>query len=418
MNPALSTNLPRRQFLRGAGVALALPALETFAARDVPAPRRLVAINFELSFHPPNLVPEEAGRGYELPPYLQPLADLRDDFTFISGTSHPEVDGGHAASKSWLSGAPHPGAANFRNSISVDQVAARAIGLQTRFSYLALGGGSVSISPNGVSLPSNSWPASLYQQLFVEGRPEERARQIERLREGRSVLDTVRAASQRMKRRVSAQDRVKLDQYFTSVREAEQMLEKSEQWQNRPKPVVDGEAIRNIDDQNRIIERARLFYKVIHLALRTDSTRLVTFSVGDSGAVATLPGVSMNYHDLSHHGQDPEKLRQLAIIEGAHLEAFGDFLRGLRELREDDSSVLDRTMVLLGSHMHSGGHDNRNLHIILSGGGFRHGQHLAFDREQTEPLANLYVSMLQRLGIPTDRFASSTGTLKGLELFG
>lgn len=409
-------HLNRRKFLRGAGVALALPALETFADPGAPPPMRMVAICFELSFHPPNLVPEQPGAGYELPPYLQPLSDLRDDFTFISGTSHPEVDGGHAASKSWLSGAPHPGAANFKNSISMDQVAARRIGLQTRFSYLSLGGGGLSISPNGVQLPSSPWPANIYEQMFVEGRPEEKAKQVERLREGRSVLDTVLDASKRMNQRVSQADREKLDQYFTSVREAEQMLQKSEEWAKKPKPVVDGDPVRNIDDQNRIIERAGLYYKVMHLALQTDSTRLMTYSVGDSGSVATLPGVSMNYHDLSHHGQDPEKLKQLGIIEGAHLSAFGDFLRGLKETKEDDSNLLDRTMVMFGSHMHSGGHDNRNLPIILGGGGFRHGQHLAFDQENNEPLSNLYVSMLRRLGLEVDQFASSTGPLRGLEV--
>jgi hypothetical protein len=416
MNPDKSSKLGRRKFLRSAGVGLALPALETFALSDSPEPRRMVAICFELSFYPPNLIPEEPGSDYELPVYLQPLADLRNEFSIISGTSHPEVDGGHAASKSWLSGAVHPGAANFKNSISMDQIAAREIGLQTRFSYLSLGGSSLSISPNGVQLPSSSWPANLYKQMFIEGRPEEKAKQVERLAEGRSVLDTVLDASKRMSRRVSKADQEKLDEYFTSVREAEQMLQKSEEWANKPKPVVEGDPIRNIDDRNRIIQRAELFYKVMHLALQSDSTRLLTFSVGDSNSVASLPGVSMNYHDLSHHGQDPEKLKQLAIIEGAHLKAFGDFMRSLKATQEDESNLLDRTMVMFGSHMHSGSHDNRNLPIILGGGGFKHGQHLAFDQEDNEPLANLHVSMLQRLGLEVDQFSSSTGTLAGLEI--
>jgi hypothetical protein len=131
--------------------------------------------------------------------------------------------------------------------------------------------------------------------------------------------------------------------------------------------------------------------------------------------VPQLPGVSMNYHDLSHHGRDPEKLKQLAIVESAHIKAFGDFVRRLKETREGESTLLERSMVLLGSHMHSGGHNNRNLPILLAGGGFRHGQHLAFDRDNNYPLANLYVSMLQRLGLEVDRFASSTGTMSGLE---
>jgi hypothetical protein len=416
----MSKHFPRRAFLRGAGVAIAFPALEcmtpAFAAREPEGrePRRMVAINFELSFHPPNLIPEEAGSDYPLTPYLQPLEDLRRDFTIISGASHPEVDGGHAASKSWLTGAPHPGAANFKNSISIDQLAAREIGLETRFAYLNLGGGGLSVSANGVQVPANAYPARLFEDLFLDGRPDEKARQIQRLREGQSVLDTVLAGAQRMQSRVSQQDQHKLEEYLTSVREAEQQLQKAEEWRHKPKPKVDVDPPKDIRDGNDIINRARQFYDLMYLAILTDSSRLMTYSVGDSNAVATLPGVSMNYHDLSHHGQDPEKLKQLGIIEAEHVKAFGDFIRRLKEAREGESTLLERTMVLMGSHMHSGGHDNRNLPIVLAGGGFQHGRHFAFDRDNNVPLANLYVTMLQRLGLEVDRFASSTGTMSDL----
>jgi hypothetical protein len=406
--------------LRGAGVALALPALDCMtplfaAAPPQPRePRRMVTINFELSFYPPNLIPEASGRDYELTPYLKPLADLRNDFTIISGTSHPEVDGGHAASKSWLTGAPHPGAANFKNSISIDQLAAKKIGLETRLAYLAMGGGGISVSANGVPVPAHSYAGKHFERMFLEGRPEEKSRQIERLREGQSVLDTVLESAQRMQSRVSRQDRQKLEEYFSAVRDAEQQLQKAEAWQHRPKPPVDAAPPRDNLDKNDIINRARQLYDVMYLALVTDSTRLITYTVGDSNAVATLPGVSMNYHDLSHHGQDPEKLRQLALIESEHVKLFGGFVRRLKETSEGEASLLDRTMVLLGSHMHSGAHDNRNLPNILAGGGFRHGQHLAFDQSNNYPLANLYVTMLQRLGLEVDRFASSTGTMTGI----
>jgi len=226
---------PRRTFLRGAGVAIALPALECMvpavAAKESKQsePRRIVAINMELSFHPPNLIPDNSGREYETTPYLKPLADLRNDMTVISGTSHPDVDGGHAASKSWLTGAPHPGAANFKNSISMDQLAAKQIGLQTRLSYMTLGGGGISVSANGVKIPGVPYPSQWFKRMFLDGRPEEQARQIERLREGRSVLDTAMQSAKRMRARISRGDQRKLDQYFTAVREAEQHLHKSEQ---------------------------------------------------------------------------------------------------------------------------------------------------------------------------------------------
>lgn len=413
-------HLSRRTFLRGAGVAISLPMLDCMAParagqNDEAEPRRMVAINFELSFHPPNFLPGKSGRDYDLPPYLIPLSDLRDEFTVISGTSHPDVDGGHAANKSWLTGAAHPGAANFKNSISIDQLAARKIGLQTRFAYLAMGDGGLSVSANGVQIPTHSFPSKYFQAMFLEGAPEEKSAQIERLREGASVLDTVLASAQRMRGRIGSQDNHKLDEYFTALREAEQHLHKSEQWQHKPKPKVDAPPPNDIQDGNDIINRARQLYDIMYLALFSDSTRLITYSVGDSNAVATLPGISMNYHDLSHHGQDPEKLKQLAIIESEHLKAFGDFIRRLSETTEGESNLLQRSMILLGSHMHSGSHDNHNLPILLAGGGFQHGQHLAFDPDNNVPLANLYVTMLQRLGLPVEQFASSTGRLAGLE---
>jgi hypothetical protein len=412
--------LPRRALLRGAGVAMALPMLdcmaaESTAAADAPScPQRVVAINFELSFHPPNLMPTQAGADYELTPYLKPLAELRHDFTLISGTSHPGVDGGHAASKSWLTGAVHPGSANFSNSISIDQLVAAAVGLETRHASLTLGSGGIAVSGNGVPVPAQTSPARLFQTLFVDGNAHEQNKQIARLREGQSVLDAVSKNVSVMQQRVSQHDRQKLDQYFTSVREAEQRLHKAERWQHLPKPEVDVPPLVDLRDPNDITGRARQFYDIIYLALLTDSTRVVTYSVGDSNAVASLPGVSMNYHDLSHHGQDPEKLKQLSIIEGAHLEAFGDLLARLKATEEGASHLLHNTMLLLGSHMHSGGHDNRNLPVLLAGGRFHHGQHLAFDQANNTPLANLYVSMLQQLGLAIDQFASSTGTLTGL----
>ncbi len=415
--------LSRRTMLRGSGVAVALPMLECMAPAvvsaaqsDSPQPRRMVAINMELSFHPPNLIPEKSGRDYEATPYLEPLADLRDDFTIISGTSHPDVDGGHAADKAWLTGAPHPGAANFRNSISMDQLAARQIGRETRFGYLALGGGGISVSPNGVKIRGVERPSYLFSEMFLDGRLQEKEAQIERLREGQSVLDTVTASAKRMRGRIGQRDRQKLDEYFSSVREAEQQLQKSQAWLHKPKPQVDAKPPSDIRDQTRVIERARQLYDIMYLAIQTDSTRLVTYTIGDSSYVPQLPGVSMNYHDLSHHGQDPEKLKQLATVESEHVKACGDFIRRLKDTAEAESNLLGGTMVLLGSHMHSGGHNNQNLPVLFAGGGFRHGQHLAFDQDNNAPLANLYVTMLQRLGLEIDRFASSTGTLTGLDV--
>lgn len=401
--------------LRGAGVAMALPALECMTplkAAPGSEPRRLVAINFELSFHPPNMIPEQAGRDYEFSPYLKPLEELRDDFTFISGTSHPEVAGGHSATKSWLTGAPYPDAANFRNTISIDQLAAKQIGLKTRLAYAVMGPG-ISISSNGVRVPGSPYVRHHFAAMFTEPRASEKAARIEKLREGRSVLDVVRESARRMQSRVSQPDRDKLEEYFTAVREAEKNMEKSEQWQHRPKPEVDAQPPGRDLDRNLILQRSKQWYDLIILALQTDSTRLITLPINDGVSVPSLPGVSMNYHNLSHHGKEPEKLKQLGVVEAAQVKLFGDFLRQLKNTEEGESNLLERTQVLMGSHMHSGNHENRNLPIIHAGGGFKHGQHLKFDYTDNAPLCNLYLSMLQRLGINIDSFGSSTGRLKG-----
>src|SRR6185436_13430417 len=197
--------MTRRTFLRASGVALCLPTLESIGLGAAEPPKvRLMAIGLGLGLHAPNLIPKQAGRDYELTPYLELLKAFRNDFTVISGASHPEVDGGHSAEKSYLTAAPHPGSTSFRNSESIDQYAARKIGLATRFSYLPLSdyGNSLSVSRSGVPVPGQTNPASIFAKLFLEGRSEEKARQVERLQEGQSVLDMVGDQARRMRQRV------------------------------------------------------------------------------------------------------------------------------------------------------------------------------------------------------------------------
>jgi len=417
--------LSRRTFLRGTGVAIALPLLDamlplTATAAATAAPkRRMVAINLSLGLHTPNLFPTTPGKDYELTTYLKPLAALRDQFTVISGTSHPGVDGGHLSENSFLTAAPHPGSASFRNTISIDQLAAEKIGIETRFGYLSLSlaGRGLSVSRAGVTVPSETRPSQVFAKLFLEGRPDEKARQIQRLKDGQSVMDVVLEKARRMRKRLAPADQQKLDQYFTAVRDTEQRLLKSEDWEQKPKPKVDVAPPRDIPDSTDIIGRAQLIYDMIHLALQTDSTRLITFHKNGINAVPKIPGVANDYHNLSHHGRDETKIEELAVIELAQMAIFRDFLTKLRETPEGDSNLLERTMVLYGSNLgNASSHDTKNLPILLAGGGFRHGQHLALGSEQDYPLPNLYVSMLQRLGLEVDQFATSTGTLRGLEM--
>ncbi len=420
------TGLDRRTFLRGTGVAMALPLLDVMhvEAAEAATPdadrRRMVAIDLGFGLLADNLFPEQGGRDYAMTPYLDVIRDFRDDFTIISGTSHPDVDGGHHAAKSFLTAAPKPTSANFQNTVSLDQFAAQEIGDQTRFSYLALSttaGRSLSYTRSGVEIPPEYKPSRLFEKLFLEGKASDRQRQVQRLKDRQSVMDAVLDQARRMQRRVGPADRDRLDQYFTAVRQTEQRLVKLEEWEHRPKPKVEATAPRDITDNSDVLGKARLMFDMIHLALQTDSSRLVTFYNPGVNAVPPINGVDQDYHMLSHHGNDPERLDQLRIVELQQMLVFAEFLKKLRETPEQGSTLLDRTMVLFGSDLGNGSsHDNHNLPIILAGGGFRHGQHLAFDRKNNYPLPNLFVSMLQRLGLETDQFASSTGTMRGMEL--
>ncbi|MCO6454843.1 MAG: DUF1552 domain-containing protein [Pirellulaceae bacterium] len=412
--------------LRASGVALALPMLEALLPRNARAgvsasglPRlRMVLIDLGFGLHAPNLFPAETGRDYRLTPYLEEIREFREQFTIISGTSHPDVDGGHHAAKSFLTAAPKPTSANFKNSISLDQFAAERIGLQTRFASLTLSlsaGRGLSYSRSGVEIPSESRPSQLFARLFLDGKPEEKQRRMQQLHDGQSVMDAVLDSARRMQQRLGQRDRERLDQYFSSVRATEQRLVKAEQWEQRPKPPVDASAPQDIANTADVIGRVRLMFDMTRLALQTDSTRLVTLYNPGVNAVPPIAGVTEDYHNLSHHGQDEQRLAQLKIVEMEQMKVFAEFLGKLRQTSEDEATLLDRTMVLFGSDLGNGSsHDNRNLPVILAGGGFRHGQHLAFDRQNNYPLPNLFVSMLQQLGLEVDRFASSTGTMTGL----
>jgi hypothetical protein len=211
-------------------------------------------------------------------------------------------------------------------------------------------------------------------------------------------------------------DREKIDEYFTSVRELEQRMAVAEQWSKRPKPHVDAKPPQNNMNSADLIGKTRLMFDLIHLALQTDSTRLITMLLLGTSQVPPIPGVSLGHHDLSHHGQDPQKIEQLRKIEMEKMQTVRELLTKLRNSEEQGESLLDRTMIFFSSNLGDAStHATKNLPVLLAGGGFQHGQHLAFDPDNPPPLSNLYLSMLHRLGIEADEFASSTGTLSGLQ---
>jgi len=407
----------RRDFLFAAGVCLALPAL----ARDAEKlpPKRLVAIHVPLGMMPYYFFPKA---GEASSPYLDLLAKHRDQFTTFAGLSHPGVDGNHHAGQCFLSGAPHPGQPSFRNSLSLDQLVAEKIGEDTRFGSLAVSvrqgehyADSIAVSRSGVILPAETSAERLYRKLFVAGTPEEKAATMRRIQAGGSVLDLILDKAKRLEKNSDPQDRARLDQYFQSVRELEGRLERSIAWENRPKPKVDYPMPKDIADANEVVARSRLMFDLVRLALQTDSTRVITLSLSTFSVVPHVPGVKNETHGLTHHGNEPDKIAELRKIEEAQLAVFGEMLAAFRDTRETGGNLLDRTQVLYGSCLgNANSHSNQTLPLILAGGGFRHGQHLTFDTVNNTPLANLYVSMLQNLGVENDKFATSSGTLRGL----
>jgi hypothetical protein len=407
----------RRDFLLAAGACLALPALAR-EAEKLPS-KRLVAIHVPLGMMPAYFFPKA---GEASSPYLDLLAGHRDQFTTFAGLSHPGVDGNHHAGQCFLSGAPHPGQPTFRNSLSLDQLVAEKIGEDTRFGSLAIAvrqgehyADSVAVSRSGVILPAEASAERLYRKLFVAGTPEEKAATMRRIAAGGSVLDLLLAKAKGLERSSDAQDRARLDQYFQSIRELETRLQRNLAWEHRPKPKVDYPMPKDIADANEVVARSRLMFDLVRLALQTDSTRVVTLTLSTFSVVPHVPGVKNETHGLTHHGNEPDKIAELRRIEEAQLRVFGEMLAAFRDTRETGGNLLDRTQVLYGSCLgNANSHSNLNLPMILAGGGFRHGQHLSFDTVNNTPLANLYVSMLQGLGVEADKFATSTGTLRGL----
>ena len=422
----MNTNpITRRHFLRGAGVMLSLPFLESFAPRGRAAQgakpiRRMVCICTPLGLHTPFLNPEQAGSDYALTPYLEPIADFKNDFSVISGLAHPDVGSSHDSIFSFLTAAPHPEIrAGFRNSISLDQFAAEKIGGQTRVPSLSLSaeGFGLSWTRSGALVPPDLWPANVFARLFLEGRPDEVEAQRRRLRNGKSILDTVSEQAKRMAPALGSRDREKVDEYFTSVRDLEQRMVTAQEWALKPKPHVDAKPIQNNTNSTDLIGKTKLMFDLTHLALQTDSTRLVNMLLLGTSGVPPVPGVTMGHHDLSHHGQDPKKIEQLKLVELGQMQLVHELLANLKKTQEEGESLLDRTMVFFSSNLGSAAsHSTKNLPVLFAGGGFKHGQHLAFDPKSGPPLCNLYVTMLQRLGIEADKFGSSTGTLTGLEV--
>jgi hypothetical protein len=411
--------LNRRTMLQASGVSMALPLLESMtpalAETTVEPPRRMVLICTTLGLHAPSLWPDTAGAKYESTEYLNLLKDHRNDMTLFAGLSHESQSGRrpHDSEATFLTAARNPGFAGFRNSISVDQFAANQVGHATRFPSINLSSNNLasqSYTSRGVMIPAKTSPAKLFGSLFLQGSPDEIKVQQRKLEDGKSILDELGSEMKRVSRDVSATDIDLLNEYFDAVRDAERNISKSQGWLDQPKPKVDQEAPSDIKSKADIVGRVQSLMDLIPLILQTDSSRVITLMIQDHNVVPQIDGVAGNHHNLSHHGQDEEKIQQLRIVESKLVSCFGSLLGQLKSVSETDTSLLQRTSVLFGSNLGNANiHNTHNLPIMLAGGDFSHGQYVATADET--PLSNLFVTMLDRLGLETESFGQSTGPL-------
>ena len=412
-----SKRFHRRTLLRSCGVSIGLPMLDAMlprsqAARHAPSASRVVLIGQPLGLYGPNFFPENPGMDFTTSRYLQLVEAHRGQFTVFSGMSH-RYPAGHFAEVGLFTGVPSDQIRenDIRNGISLDQEIAARVGQQTRFSSLILGGGNAAWNRRGVRIPSETRATQVFRHLFLSGTPEEEARELRRVRNGQSLLDEVGDQIQSLQQKVGRADKDRLDLFLSSVREAEQMLQQDELWQQTPRPVVDYPTPTTDFNGAQLVERSRQWYNLVHLALQTDSTRVVSLWLSTQER-PEIAGVNLGHHDASHHGQDPAKLEQLAMIEEAEMRVLAEFLDRLKATSEGESCLLDKTAVLYASNLgNSSSHDNNNLPVLLAGGQFRHQGHVAFDTKDNTRLSNLFVRVLQHMDIELPAFGASTGTI-------
>jgi hypothetical protein len=434
--------ISRRQMLCGLGATIALPFLDCMAAEPGPSkPKRSVFLYIPNGVNTLTWQIDKAGADYQFTKPLQSLERHRADITPISGLHHPMVLGKHHnCEKVWLTGANVPGDGGaFRNTVSADQVIAEAKGAATRFSSLeiAIEGTSLAWSKDGIQIPAERNTQQIFNMLFgVE--KDSKATIRRRLSRRGSILDLVADDAKRVNDKLGSEDRSKLDEYLTAVRQVEERTKRADEWLNVPKPVVPVTEAARLQRRLSMAEAGeyyRLFYDLMVMALRTDSTRVITCGIGGEGNASGIPeiGILQTRHGLSHHNGDPEQLRRLTETDTFLVSQLSYFLDQLKEHKEDSVPLLDTTQVLWGSGMAYGhSHGNANLPTILAGGkalGYKHGTHVDFNlpkigkydvSDATEHykicsrpvdsdarVSNLLLTMLQRADVKTDKFQDS-----------
>ena len=416
--------IDRRTLLRATGVALALPFLEAMrpawaSAQEAP-PRRMVNIGATLGLYADSWFPKATGVDYEASEYLALIDGHRARYSLFSGLCHQDQTGrqAHNSEITWLTAAKHPGLDGFQNTISIDQLAAGHFGYVTRLPSIVLGTlspQSQSYTQNGVMVPAETSPAKLFAQLFLQGAPADVLRETQSLSDGGSILDRLKSETAALRRRASSADQYTLDAYFDAVRAAERDLVEAQAWLNTPKPKVSAKPPTDVDDPTELIARLELMLGLIPLIVETDSSRVISLMIQDHGVVPKVAGVTADQHSLSHHGQDETKIVQLRKVETEIVAKFGELLTALDARQEGDGTLLDHTTVLFGSNLgNANSHVAVDLPILVAGGGLPHGRHHVVGGKgsaNNAPLSNLFVTILNNVGIPTEAFGQSSGAL-------
>lgn len=424
----MKNQLDRRRFLlRTAGASLALPGLTSLMAKTKGSlaslqatkgagvgAKRFVAVGNLLGYQQKSFFPQTTGKAYESTTLLKPLEDMRKEMTVYRGLDHG-IKGGHFAVHSFLSGVLHSEARDREDgNVTIDQYLAEKVGDQTRFPSLTIGseggihgGCQLSWTRSGVRVPPITNPAELFDRLFANDTPERRKQRGKENQLQASILDAVNEEAKGLSRKVNKEDREKLDEYFTSIRDVEKRIELRRRWVDHSKPDApfDKPANRNTVDD------LPMLYELMALALQTDSTRIATLEIGGSFLPQNL-GIDKSYHSLSHHGNKEDAIAHLIALETYQIEYFGKFLKRLSQVKDGEGTLLDSTSVLFGSGIGSGNsHTNSDLPIIVAGGGYRHGEFKKVESKGLNkvPLCNLFVDLAQRMGVETESFGNSTG---------
>jgi hypothetical protein len=443
--PALP--ISRRTLLKGLGTAIALPWLEAMTPISLAAPLkkkpplRMAFLYVPNGKHMPDWTPKETGKNYVLPPTLEPLAKVKDDLMILSGLTcdkaraNGDGPGDHARAMAAFLTCSQPrktNGADIKAGVSVDQVAAQKVGHLTKFPSLEIGCDKGMLSGNcdsGYSCAYSatlSWrseatpnpkeinPRLLFERLFGgEGNEADVAR-AKRDQYNQSVLDFAMEDARSLRNQLGANDRRKLDEYLSSIREVESRIAKASNTTPAAKPGLE----RPTGIPREYIDHLRLMSDLMILAFQTDSTRIVTFAHANEGSNRAYRNIEVpeGHHDLSHHLSKPEKQAKIAKINRFHTEQLAYLLEKMKTVREGEGSLLDHSLILYGSGIGDGNrHNHDNLPVLLAGkanGAFKPGRHLRYGRDK--PLADLHVSLLNTFGVPVEKFGDSKGRIEDL----